>query len=88
MLYQSILTLNDVLDSPCHNNTMLYSFDNAVRSYTTVQLYFMYRIPTWNYWRVEYLAIHFKNAVGEIFYLVVLNTVWKETYAYSLIGVH
>ena len=42
----------------------------------------------WNYWQVGSLAIRYKNAIGEVFNLAVLNTVWKETHAYSLNGVH
>ena len=42
----------------------------------------------WNYWQVGYLVIHCKNAIGEIFNLAVLSTVWKEIHAYSLNGVH
>ena len=41
----------------------------------------------WNYWRVKYLAIRFKNAIGKIL-LVFFSTVWKEPHAYKLNGVH
>ena len=49
---------------------------------------FFVNIPhTWNYWRVKYLAIRSKNAIGEIF--AVLSTAWKETqHAGSLNGIH
>ena len=42
----------------------------------------------WNYWQVKYLAIHSKTAVGENINWWFLSTVWKETHAYSLNGVH
>ena len=49
------------------------------------------KVPcTWNYWKVEHLAIRFTIPFGKIFNrrLWVLSTVWKETHTYNLNGVH
>ena len=42
----------------------------------------------WNYWRVEYLAIHSKMQMTRLIISGFWSTVWEKTHAYSLNGVH
>ena len=73
VLVFSMLSLGRILISDLVvANLLMYSLPGMILLYLAAPFFtpkvFLDEIPyTWNYWRVEYLAIRSKNAIDEMF---------------------
>ena len=92
-MFDDYVTIVSVYMPMSDVDMLVYNVDVPVNNVDAVNYSILYKaltsshlLCTLNYWRLGDLL--YKKCSWRDFYLAVLSTVWKETHAYSLNGIH